>query len=162
MTLPLGNNSKKRKMKKNFILLLICIAFPALFAFHSSNPAESPQEPWKPEQLMNPADLAKNINNPMARKYKIFNIGPSGAIKGSIEIGAAEHKANLGQLFVELQDLDRDEPIVVYCGCCPFNVCPNIRPAFQALNELGFSNHYLLNLSENLKVDWINKGYPME
>jgi len=50
---------------------------------------------------------------------------------------------------------------VIYCGCCPFEHCPNVRPAFQLLNEMKFTNQKLLNLSTNLKTDWIDKGYPV-
>lgn len=110
---------------------------------------------------MNPADLAQNLNNLIARKPTIFNIGPSGAIKESIEVGATQHDGNVEELRSRLSKMDKDAQIVIYCGCCPFDVCPNIRPAFSLLNEMGFTNHKLLNLPENLKVDWIDRGYPM-
>ncbi len=61
----------------------------------------------------------------------------------------------------ELQKLPRNTDIVIYCGCCPFEHCPNIRPAFKLLNDMGFTNQKLLNLSHNLKADWIDKGYPI-
>ncbi|MFT3945378.1 MAG: hypothetical protein QM763_00275 [Agriterribacter sp.] len=51
--------------------------------------------------------------------------------------------------------------IIVYCGCCPYKNCPNIRPAYAILNTLGFTNFKLLDLPQNLKVDWIDRGYPM-
>jgi thiosulfate/3-mercaptopyruvate sulfurtransferase len=51
--------------------------------------------------------------------------------------------------------------IVFYCGCCPFNHCPNVRPAFKVLKQMGFTNFKLLNLPENLKVNWINIGGQM-
>ncbi|HCS20823.1 MAG TPA: hypothetical protein DIW47_09730 [Bacteroidetes bacterium] len=57
--------------------------------------------------------------------------------------------------------MSRDAEIIIYCGCCPFSDCPNIRPAFEVLNELKFTNPKLLNLPKNLKADWIDKGYPM-
>jgi hypothetical protein len=50
----------------------------------------------------------------------------------------------------------------VYCGCCPFEKCPNIRPAFNLMKAMGFSNGKLLNLPTNLKQNWIAKGYPVE
>jgi hypothetical protein len=52
--------------------------------------------------------------------------------------------------------------VVIYCGCCPFAKCPNVRPAFSTLLGMGFKNPRLLNLSHNLKADWIDKGYPLE
>ena len=44
----------------------------------------------------------------------------------------------------------------------PYKNCPNVRPAFTLLNEMKFTNHKLLDLPANLKVDWIDKGYPMQ
>jgi hypothetical protein len=40
--------------------------------------------------------------------------------------------------------------------------CPNIRPAYQTLKELGFSHVRVLNLHTNFHVDWSAKGYPVE
>jgi thiosulfate/3-mercaptopyruvate sulfurtransferase len=55
----------------------------------------------------------------------------------------------------------KDADIVIYCGCCPFKDCPNIRPAFNLLKEMNYTNTKLLNLPHNLKTDWADKGYPM-
>lgn len=118
-------------------------------------------EPWRNDQLIQPADLAKMINDPNAAKPTIFNIGPSGKIKGSIEIGGTGDAANLKKLKEQAAKLPKNASIVIYCGCCPFANCPNIRPAFQALSQMKFTNHKLLNIPKNLKVDWIDKGYPM-
>jgi hypothetical protein len=52
--------------------------------------------------------------------------------------------------------------VVIYCGCCPFRNCPNIRPAFNLLKEKGYTKPRLLNLKQNLKVDWTDYGYPMD
>jgi hypothetical protein len=162
-------------MKKLIIALLILPAFagcneqaddtssgtsnekPA--AKESDDPVSG--EPWAPGQLMATADLAARINDGNAPKY-VFNIGPSGAIAGSIEIGSTQEPENLQKLRTALSDLPKDAEVVVYCGCCPFQNCPNIRPAMGLLNEMGFEHAYLLNLSQNLKVDWIDHGYPMD
>jgi thiosulfate/3-mercaptopyruvate sulfurtransferase len=118
-------------------------------------------EPWKPEQLMEPAELAAIINNSAATKPMVINIGPAGAIKGSIKTGAAKEKEHLNKLKTILSKESKNNAIVIYCGCCPFDKCPNIRPAFTLLNKMKFTKHKLLNLAKNLKVDWIDKGYPM-
>jgi thiosulfate/3-mercaptopyruvate sulfurtransferase len=81
-------------------------------------------------------------------------------LKGSIDIGPANNKANLDKLKQFLTKEKKDRSIVIYCGCCPFEHCPNIRPAFILLNEMKFTNHKLLALQHNIKIDWINKGYP--
>lgn len=118
-------------------------------------------EPWQPAQLMEPAELADKITSTATNKPLIISIGPAASIKTSIGVGPgseAENRAKLAQL-VSKESKTRE--IVIYCGCCPFNHCPNIRPAFTQLTELGFKNHRLLNLTKNLKTDWIDKGYPV-
>ena len=119
-------------------------------------------DPWKTNQLMPPSDLAKLINNGTPQKPTVFNIGPAGKIKGSINIGPAQEKTNLNKLKQQLSKLPKNSSIVIYCGCCPFGHCPNIRPAFKLLNEMKFTNHRLLNLPKNIKADWIDIGYPMD
>jgi thiosulfate/3-mercaptopyruvate sulfurtransferase len=118
-------------------------------------------EPWNPDQLMAPADLATIINSSTATKPLIISVGPAGLIKGAVDIGSAREKENLNKLKKLLSEEKKDREIVIYCGCCPFQNCPNIRPAFSLLNSMKFTKHKLLNLSHNLKADWINYGYPM-
>lgn len=118
-------------------------------------------EPWKTGQLIEPKDLVAILNNPSSPQPLIFNIGPAGSIKNATDIGPASKKENLDKLKLLLSKEKTDRDIVIYCGCCPFKNCPNIRPAFKLLNEMKFSNQKLLNLTQNLKADWIDKGYPM-
>lgn len=137
--------------------LLVLIA--VIIAFSSFKQAAG-DEPWKAGQLMAPADLASIINDPNAPKPFVYSIGPGAIIKNSLEMGPAKEKKNLLKLKHELSKLSRDAAVVIYCGCCPFKDCPNIRPAFNLLNKMKFTHHKLLNLPKNIKVDWIDKGYP--
>jgi hypothetical protein len=132
------------------ILLSVAVAF-----------SKKQTEPWRPDQLMEPKELADIINDSSSVKPLIINIGPAGVIKDAVDIGATHEPQNLDRLKTTLSPEKRDRQIVIYCGCCPFQNCPNIRPAFTLLNEMKFTNHKLLNLPHNLKVDWINYGYPM-
>ncbi len=118
------------------------------------------EEPWTSSQLLLPADLAKTINNKSAEQPYIFCIGPGAVVKGSIDMGPARDSSNLDKFRQHLSKLPKDAAIVIYCGCCPFNHCPNIRPAFRCLNEMKFTKASLLNLEHNVKTDWIDKGYP--
>jgi len=118
-------------------------------------------EPWTQSQLIEPGKLASIINDPSASQPLILNIGPAGAIKNSIKIGATNEKENLDKLKDILLKESKDKMIVIYCGCCPFKNCPNIRPAFELLTKMNFTNAKLLSLFNNLKMDWINQGYPM-
>lgn len=150
---------------KSAFLLLFLISI-ASFAFQNEAFA---QEPWSKKQLIEPSELAAKITNEKVKSPFIISVSPEGAhglrpgkgIKGAVDFGAADEPQNLKKLKSSLEELPIDRDIVVYCGCCPFDVCPNIRPAFSLLNEMGFTNHKLLNLEKNIRVDWLNKGYPM-
>jgi hypothetical protein len=146
-------------MKRLIPDLIFIIAFISALSFASCNTSSS-GEPWKETQLLEPAALAATINDSATTKPVILCIGPGAAIKGSIEIGPAGEAEHLEQLKSYLNTLPKDTPVVVYCGCCPFANCPNIRPAFKLLNEKQFTQTKLLNLEHNLRTDWIDKGYP--
>lgn len=119
------------------------------------------QEPWKNKQLIAPNELANNLNNSEAKHPLIISVGEAGLIKNAIQIGSMTESENIVKLKSLLNKTEKDKEIIVYCGCCPFEHCPNIRPAFEVLNDLKFTKHKLLNLPDNLKADWIDKGYPM-
>jgi thiosulfate/3-mercaptopyruvate sulfurtransferase len=138
------------------LLILLTVVFFAITAFRQSQ-----TEPWTEEQLMQPERLAAIINDSTVAKPLIINVGPVNSIKGAIKTGPAKEKDNLNELEKLLSKEDRKKAIVIYCGCCPFKDCPNIRPAFSLLTKMSFTNHKLLNMPHNLKTDWINHGYPM-
>jgi len=119
-------------------------------------------EPWSAKELIAPDALASLLSNPKAAKPVIYNVGPLANIKGAINIGSMSNKANLDKLGKSLAGVAKDRMVVIYCGCCPFRNCPNIRPAFTLLKERGFTSPRLLNLKQNLKVDWTDYGYPMD
>ena len=119
-------------------------------------------EPWTDKQLKDPAVLAAAITDSKAPRPVIFNIGPVQQIKGAIAIGPASKPGNLEKLKQQLAKLPKDKEVIIYCGCCPFRRCPNVRPAFELLQKMKFKNAKLLNLPTSLNDDWISKGYPME
>ena len=114
---------------------------------------------WTSEQLMPPALLAKNIRENKQLPI-ILSVGPMALIPHSTDLGAASEPENLAKLKQELTNLPKDTAIVIYCGCCPFPRCPNVRPAIALLKEMNFTNFHLLNLPVSIKADWIDKGYP--
>ena len=125
-------------------------------------PTNSNSEPWTEEQLVEPAALAQRLQTSDAEDLPlIISLGAGNIIPGSKDTGASGEKPGLENLERTLEKLPKDTEILLYCGCCPFNICPNVRPAFSLLNEKGFTNHHLLNLRENVKVDWIDKGYAV-
>jgi hypothetical protein len=119
-------------------------------------------EPWTSKDLLEPAALASILKNPKAQQPVVYNIGPLADIKGAVNIGSTANKAAMDKLKKSLSGVAKDKMVVIYCGCCPFRNCPNIRPAFNLLKEMGYKNPKLLNLKQNLKVDWTDYGYPMD
>lgn len=150
-------------MQKTTLITFVLILFVTLTSW-AQFPAK-PQlakDPWTRTDLMAPASLAAMIKNSKTSKPLIFNIGVVENIKGARNMGGASEKENLDRFKKALSSIPKTSTVVVYCGCCPFERCPNIRPAFTALKAAGFKNGKLLNLPTNIKVDWINKGYPVE
>ncbi len=156
-------------MKTALSLLLLAGLFSCTGNTQEKTPATAPVsdtasaevgqlEPWKESQLLEPGELAARTD---LSATHIFNIGTAGSIKNAIKIGPASEIANIETFRQQVSTFSRDAEIIIYCGCCPFSDCPNIRPAFEVLNELKFKNPRLLNLPKNLKADWIDKGYPM-
>lgn len=146
---------------KTYRSLLLVLIFVAMTQSLFAQLTPSKKEPWKPDQLMAPAHLAEIIKDTKLTPPVIISVSPAPVIPGSIDIGPTNDKANMEKLKEQLKSIPRDADLVIYCGCCPFDKCPNVRPAFNLLNELGYTNHKLLDIPNNIKIDWINKGYPV-
>lgn len=140
----------------------LALAFSLVVCFTMMVNAQIIDELWTAAQLMETKELATKIENKEADKLLIISIGPDAVVKGSVNIGATHDAHNLDKLKNYLKDVPKDKQIVIYCGCCPFSRCPNIRPAFKLMMDLGFKNTKLLNVPHNIKTDWIDHDYPTE
>lgn len=116
---------------------------------------------WTPNQLVEPSVLANEITSGKDVPL-IISVGPGAIIPQSFNAGMASTPEGLNALSARLDSLPKDTKIVIYCGCCPFEHCPNVRPAIDVLKEKGFTNYYLLNLPTNIKTDWMSKGFPVK
>lgn len=83
-------------------------------------------------------------------------------IRGSKFVGPAGSEPGRVALLQEVGAVPKDSEIVIYCGCCPMQNCPNIRPAFQTLSDAGYRAVKVLIIPTNLHADWTGKGYPVE
>lgn len=113
-----------------------------------------------------PKDLAAQLRANGA-KPPIYHVGFPVLYRGkhipaSIYAGPGSKTEGLDALKAAVAKLPRSQPVVVYCGCCPFDRCPNVRPAVELLKQMGFTNVKALDLPTNLAADWINHGYPVE
>jgi rhodanese-related sulfurtransferase len=119
-------------------------------------------EPWTAGELLQPKEVAANLKKPLL-VYVGFNVLYRAAhIPGSVYGGPGSTAAGIGELKKAVAGQPKDREIVIYCGCCPWDKCPNTRPAFAALREMGYTHVKAMVLPENLKTDWTDKGYPIE
>lgn len=117
-------------------------------------------------QLIYPEELVKTLKTPKGEKPLILQIGPrvlydQAHIPGSEYIAAGSSEAGKQQLRKRVQSLPHGKFIVLYCGCCPWSHCPNVAPAYQQLNAMGFTNVKALYIANNFGADWVDKGYPV-
>ena len=116
--------------------------------------------------LIQPKDLAAELASAQA-KPAIFQVGPnvlyrSKHIPGSLYAGPGSKSEGLELLKAAVAKLPRDGELVIYCGCCPWDRCPNIKPAMELLKQMGFTRVKAMYSETNFKTDWIDKGYPVE
>ena len=115
--------------------------------------------------LINPEDLVKILQSPKGEKPLILNIGPHALylqahIPGSEYIGLSADSQGMEALLARVKPLPHNMFIVLYCGCCPWSHCPNVRPAYYQLHKAGFTRVKVLYIPDNLGTDWVYKGYP--
>ena len=146
--------------------LLVCGGLATYVLGQTSQPAVS--EILPASQLVQAPDLARELASASAEaRPTIVYVGfrtlfAGGHIPGATFHGSASTEQGLADIKKWAASLPRTTNLVIYCGCCPFDRCPNIRPAFAALRDMGFIHLRLLVLPKNFATDWVDKGYSME
>ncbi|HXE05533.1 MAG TPA: rhodanese-like domain-containing protein [Bryobacteraceae bacterium] len=127
---------------------------------------QSAAEPWPQSALMSPAALAKKLNSEGARPAVLCVAFPvlyrQRHIIHAEFAGPGSSAEGIESLKKAAANLQKNEEIVIYCGCCPMVDCPNVRPAYSTLTKLGFTNVKVLDIPTNFHTDWVAKGYPVE
>jgi hypothetical protein len=118
-------------------------------------------------QLVQPEALNRLLKTEGAEKPLILQVGShilfaQAHIPGSEYAGPGSQDAGLEQLRARVAPLPRKAFIVLYCGCCPWNRCPNVGPAYKLLTGMGFTRVKVLYIADNFGADWVNKGLPVE
>jgi rhodanese-related sulfurtransferase len=114
------------------------------------------------KDLIHPGDAAKELKSALVIHVGFPVLYRSAHIAGTTFAGPGSKPEGIADLKKAVAGQPRDREIILYCGCCPFDKCPNIRPAVAALNELGFTRVKAMMIETNLKTDWIDKGYPTD
>ena len=136
---------------RRFCLLLIPACLLLAFA-----------DPWTPSELITPGSLSADVKAPLIIQVGFPALYHGAHIAGSIYAGPGSKSEGIEALKKAVASQARDREIVLYCGCCPWDHCPNIRPAFAALKQMGFTRVKALEIPTNLKTDWVDHGYPVE
>ncbi len=149
-------------IKKNYLAfaipVLALISVSAVLAFQASSiPASG---------LISPEELVKILQSTQGEKPLMIQVGShvlyeQAHIPGSEYIGPASYDSGIQQLHKRVQELPRKKSIVIYCGCCPWSHCPNVKPADDALRAMGFTNVKVLYIPDNFGANWVAKGYPV-
>lgn len=132
----------------------------------ASNLPTGESAPGSAAAFVRPADLAATLRG-TGPKPLLLHVGfqvlyKGGAIPGSHYAGPGSTPEGLALLAAAVKDVPHEQPIVIYCGCCPWDHCPNMGPAFKQLHEMGYTHVKALYTPKNLEDDWVNKGYPIE
>ena len=118
-------------------------------------------------QLIQPDELNRLLHTRAAGKPLILQVGShlmfaQAHIPGAEYAGPGSQAEGVQQLRGRVTSLPRGTFIVLYCGCCPWNRCPNVGPAYSLLHGMGFTHVEVLYLADNFGADWADKGYPVE
>lgn len=120
--------------------------------------------PWTDSQLITTEKLNSILLDKKSEKPVVLMVGfdflyDQGHIPGSIFSGTASEKKGLEELKNTAKNYKKNQSIVIYCGCCPMNHCPNVRPAFETLKKLGYKNVKVLDIQKDFESNWKNEGY---
>lgn len=149
------------------LIFLLALAACSLSPKTDSKDEKKLVDPWPGSQTMQPAELAKQIEDKSLSLPTVVFVGfrslyVGGHVPEASFHGTASTQQGLAELKSWAATLPRDTDLVIYCGCCPFDRCPNIRPAYTALISMGFKKVRVLAIPTNFAVDWAAKGYPMQ
>jgi hypothetical protein len=148
-----------------FFFLFSLPQISAQFINNPVTPASTltiPESQWvQPETLLHLMQ-STGTDKPLVLQVGSHVLFAQSHIAGSEYVGPGSQPAGLELLQSRVNPLSRKKMIVLYCGCCPWNRCPNLGPAYAKLREMGFTNAKVLYLANNFGTDWTIKGYPVE
>jgi hypothetical protein len=117
------------------------------------------------EYLMQPADLARSLAGSGPTVPLIFQVGfrtlfDQAHIRGAEYVGPASEAGGIKALRLRVAKLEKNSPIVLYCGCCPWDHCPNVGDAFALLRRMGFTAVKVVYIAKDFGTNWVDQGYP--
>ncbi len=149
-------------------LVMFCLTLqPSQAATQWAGPPPASAFTIPTAQLIQPRDLNRLLRTRGVERPLILQVGSrlmfaQAHIFGAEYAGAGSQAEGVAQLRARVASLPRATFIVIYCGCCPWNRCPNVGPAYSLLHDMGFTHVKVLYLPENFGDDWVNKGFAIE
>jgi thiosulfate/3-mercaptopyruvate sulfurtransferase len=125
-------------------------------------------DPWTAAQTIEPPDLVREstssapADQPLVVCVGFHALYRAGHVPAASFHGPTSTPEGLADLKRWAQRQVRSASVVLYCGCCPLEDCPNLRPAFTTLHDMGFTRVRVLLLPKSFGADWVGKGFPVE
>ena len=153
------------KSHRHPLLLVVAILIALQTHLGAAQSQHAPASSIPTVDLIQPADFARALQS-SSPKPLILQVGShvlfaEAHIPGSEYAGPAGQDAGLQLLKDRVRSLAKDTAIVLYCGCCPWERCPNIAAAYNLLHSEGFTNLKVLYIADNFGAHWVAKGYPV-
>jgi len=163
---PVSSLRKFLRRPPMALLCGVCLS-AVLFAPRLSEAHQQKTEPWSDAATLRADALAAQLRQQNTQAPTIVYVGfrtlfEGGHVPGAKFFGTASTEKGIADIRTGVAGLPRAGELIIYCGCCPFEKCPNIRPAYKALREMGFTHVRVLVLPTSFAVDWVEKGYPIE
>ena len=127
--------------------------------------AQEVSNPWSASDVVEPAKMAAELNSgkrPMIISVAFPVLYRQRHITGALDADAGSRPEGVEKLKKLVAGAPKDADIVIYCGCCPMDKCPNVRPAFRVLKQMGYTRVRVLDIPTNMHTDWYTKNYPSE
>jgi 3-mercaptopyruvate sulfurtransferase SseA len=117
------------------------------------------------EATISPENLVKAMKLATKQQPLVLNVGPrtlyqQAHIPGAEYVAPGSSEQFNSAIEARMKNVPHGKFIVIYCGCCPWDRCPNMHPAFAQLHAMGFTNVKMLYIADNFGTDWVYKGYP--
>jgi thiosulfate/3-mercaptopyruvate sulfurtransferase len=157
----IGTVPARRLFLAHFCAILLISALTRNLAVAMS------EDPWTAAQTVQPAQLVTELQEMKDPHVLVIYVGVrtlfnGGHILGAVYYGPGSAEQGIRDLKKYAATLPKNSDVVLYCGCCPLEKCPNLRPAFTALKDVGFARFRVLILPTSFNTDWAEKGYPIQ
>ena len=155
-----------RRTDRGLILIAAVMFLTLVASAQSGRPPDALELPPGSTELLQPQELVKALQSGAAKPVVLY-VGPrflytQAHIPGAEFIGPKSDPHSLENLKKRVAALPKNSPVVLYCGCCPWEHCPNIRPAYKELQKMGVKKVKVLYLANSFGSNWVDKGYPVE